>query len=105
MIASGMVARSRARYLAPIALVAALGGTYVVVQAGLSSRHRRHHVRSARLSGSRPLAQGNSYVVQPGDSLTSIAAKTGIPLTRLEELNPAADPNALPAGRRLRLRR
>jgi LysM repeat protein len=101
-----MLARNRARYLAPIALAVAIGGTYLVVHSGLKTKpasatsqvrhkspvHRRYrHVRY--------------YVVQPGDNLTSIAQKTGLPVTTLEALNSNLDPNSLQAAQRLRLRR
>jgi LysM repeat protein len=43
-------------------------------------------------------------VVKPGDSFGSIAERTGVPIERLEELNPDVDPQALVVGQRLRLR-
>lgn len=102
-----MVARNRARYLAPIALVATIAGTYVIVQSGLTVKHpaaltqkgasaARRHRRSAR---------ARFYVVQPGDNLSTIATKTRIPLGTLESLNPNVDPNSLQTAQRLRLRR
>ena len=100
-----MVARNRARYLAPIALAAALAGTYIVVHAGLSAKHQAHASSARRHAARGKYAQARFYVVQQGDSLTSIAAKTGVHVTQLEELNPSIDPNTLQTGRRLRLRR
>jgi spore germination protein YaaH len=44
------------------------------------------------------------YVVQPGDSLTRISSKTGVTVTRLEQLNSSLDPNTLQTGQRLKLR-
>jgi len=44
-----------------------------------------------------------SYVVQPGDTLTSIAAATGVPIDRLVELNDLASPDTIIAGDTLRL--
>jgi len=44
------------------------------------------------------------YVVKPGDSLSTIAARTGVAVGQLEALNPNVDPNVLHAGQRLRLR-
>src|SRR5206468_7900610 len=77
----GMVARTRARYLAPIALAATLAGTYVVVQAALSTKHQTH-ANSARRTGAKSkYSQSKFYVVQQGDSLTSIATKTGVHVT------------------------
>lgn len=45
-----------------------------------------------------------TYVVQPGDTLAGIAAEVGVPVERLEELNPEIDPQALPSGATLKLR-
>jgi LysM repeat protein len=44
------------------------------------------------------------WVVQPGQSFGSIAAKTGINLATLEQLNPKLKPNTLQPGNRVRLR-
>ncbi|MDQ4048361.1 MAG: LysM peptidoglycan-binding domain-containing protein [Actinomycetota bacterium] len=44
------------------------------------------------------------YVVKRGDALATISHKTGIPVERLEELNPTVDPLALAPGERIRLR-
>ena len=100
-----MVARNRARYLAPIALAAALAGTYIVVHAGLTTKHQAHAGTARRRSARNKFAEAKFYVVQPGDSLSSISAKTKVPVTELENLNPSIDPNTLQTGRRLRLRR
>jgi LysM repeat protein len=43
-------------------------------------------------------------VVQVGDTLGGIAGKTGVALTRIEELNPAVDPHAMTAGQKIKLR-
>jgi LysM repeat protein len=101
-----MVARNRARYLAPIALAAAVAATYIIVHDSLSTKHTAAQTTTVN----RPKAHGKFarrrfYAVQPGDNMTSIATKTGIPLTTLESLNPHVDPNSLQTGQRLRLRR
>jgi LysM repeat protein len=44
------------------------------------------------------------YVVEPGDSLTSISDKTGVGVEKLSQLNPDLDPQALISGQRVRLR-
>jgi LysM repeat protein len=101
-----MVARNRARYLAPIALAATIAGTYVIVHNALTAKPKTPHTRvvaPVRTHGR--FARRKYYAVQPGDSMTAIAAKTGIPLTTLESLNPHVDPNSLQTGQRLRLRR
>jgi LysM repeat protein len=97
-----MAARNRARYLAPIALAATIAGTYVVVSSTLHPSRTAH----SQSVGTKSQQRGPKfYVVKPGDNLTSIAARTVIPVTTLEDLNRRVDPNALQAGQRLRLRR
>lgn len=44
------------------------------------------------------------YVVQSGDTLSAIAATTGISVVELQELNPDVDPQILGTGDRLKLR-
>lgn len=58
--------------------------------------------RSAGAVVDRPLR--SFYKVKAGDSLGAIADKTGVPVTRLAELNPDVDPRALQPGRRLKLK-
>lgn len=45
-----------------------------------------------------------SYVVQNGDTLTSIAHQTGVSVARLIALNPGVDPQILISGEKLKLR-
>lgn len=47
--------------------------------------------------------QARSYTVQPGDTPSGIAEKTGVPLDTLLELNPDVDPQLLSPGQRLKL--
>jgi LysM repeat protein len=104
-----MVARNRARYLAPIALVAAIAATYVVVHGSLKTTHTKTQPRV--VLPTRPVRTKTTtklssvYIVKPGDSLSSISVKTGIPVATLEALNPGLDPNALQTGQRLTLRK
>jgi LysM repeat protein len=102
-----MARRSRARYLAPIALAATIAGTYVVVHNSLSAKTKAPppHVVVGPVRPHGKFAKNKYYAVQPGDSMTAIAAKTGVPLSTLESLNPHVDPNSLQTGQRLRLRR
>ena len=44
-----------------------------------------------------------SRIVKPGDTLSSIALKTGVPLARIEALNPNVDTQSLQAGQRIKL--
>ena len=47
----------------------------------------------------------HGYIVAEfGDTLGGIAAKTGVSLTRIQELNPNVDPHAMVAGQQIRLK-
>jgi LysM repeat protein len=99
---------SRARVLAPLALIAAAIVTVVVIGASLGgSDSDGGSGQRGGASQERSVPQTSDeryYVVQPGDSLTSIAEKTGVPVERLSQLNPNLDPQALISGQRVRLR-
>ena len=102
-----MVARNVGRYLAPIALVAVVVATVVVVSDGLGTTQHRAAARGAVggvLTVHAP-PRKLFYVIQSGDSLSTISVKTGVSVPTLEALNPSVNPNALQAGARLRLRR
>ena len=45
-----------------------------------------------------------TYEVQNGDTLTSIAHKTGVPVATIVQLNPGVDPQILISGEELKLR-
>jgi LysM repeat protein len=42
--------------------------------------------------------------VQINDTLGGIADKTGVPLSRIQELNPNVDPHAMTAGQKIKLK-
>src|SRR5579859_2246056 len=107
----GGVARSRARYLAPVALVVVVVVTLVVVSNGLHSNSSKPPAPTAVQTNAtrgttraRRIRHRATYVVRPGDTLSEIAVKTGVPLGTLESLNPGINPAALQTGQRLRLR-
>jgi LysM repeat protein len=99
---------SFARILAPLALIAAVVGIVVVVQAARpesdegSGAQRTTQTQQQR-RGARP--RRRVYVVRAGDNLTLIAERTGVPLARIERLNPSLDAQTLSVGQRLRLTR
>ncbi len=45
-----------------------------------------------------------TYVVQSGDTLIAIARRTGVPVVRIERLNPEVDPQILITGEKLELK-
>ena len=51
-----------------------------------------------------PVPTARYYRVRPGDTLTAVAVKTGVPVARMLHLNPKLQPTALFIGQRIRLR-
>jgi LysM repeat protein len=103
--------RNRARYLAPLALAATITGTYLIVHSALTAKSSITSTGQTQVLQHGPVRQGRLakqkfYSVQQGDTLSSIASKTGVPVATLETLNPSiVDPNSLQTSQRLRLRR
>ena len=116
--------RTPARVLAPLALVAfGIALLLIVASAGggddepsngtasqqeqrdleLAKERRRRQKTEERREGQGKLPQ-DVYVVKTGDTLGSIAEKTGIPVEKLQELNPELDPQALVSGQKIKLR-
>jgi LysM repeat protein len=100
-----------ARLLAPLALVAAALAVLLVVQSGRSTSTtssspdtRPSTQTSSRSSTTTTTApQPRTYTVKAGDTLSGIAASTGISLARIESLNPNVDAAALRTGQKLKL--
>jgi LysM repeat protein len=108
--------RSPARWLAPIALVACAVVVYSVVNATLldsgaptgtstASQSSSSKTRTvADRSGSKPRSKRRrAYTVKSGDTLSSIAVKTGVSLERIQALNPNLDSQSLQTGERVKL--
>jgi len=97
-----------ARIFAALALAAAVVVTVVVISGavGGSSSDGGHHQSShkAKKHPEKPKTKAATYEVQPGDTLISIAHRTGVPVAELEALNPEVDPLTLNAGETLKLR-
>jgi len=99
-----------ARVLAPLALVACGLALFLLVSETLSgggdagTGNERDRPRSEQPQNE-PKVEGDTYVVVPGDTFTGIAEKTGIPLAKLERLNPDLDTATLNAGQQIKLRR
>jgi LysM repeat protein len=108
-----MPARSPARWLAPIALVTAAVAVYAVVAPqggddGASTGERTSSPAQERRSTSTtatttPTRRARRYTVRPGDTLSGIAERTGVPLATLIRLNQGVDSQALQTGQRLKL--
>ena len=112
--------RTPLRVLAPVAIVAFAIALVVVLSGSNGSAHggsaadraakardlgpaapqragRRHRASSGQLPQS-------VYIVKSGDTLGGIAQKTGVPITKLQDLNPGLDPSGLQTGQRIKLR-
>jgi LysM repeat protein len=101
-------ARRVTRYAAPAAFLAAITIGAVVVRAGFE--HGKHAgttppatVTTKQKSHAHHGHHGRTYTVQSGDTLESIATKTGTTVARLEQLNPQVNPTALRIGEKLRV--
>jgi LysM repeat protein len=106
------VDRSRfTRWAAPVAFLAAITIGALVVRAGLE--HGNHHRAKpgTTVTSKTKTTHGNGhtrhharmYTIQSGDTLASIAAKTGTTVTSLEKLNPGIKPTALRVGEKIRV--
>jgi LysM repeat protein len=89
------------RYLAPMVLaIAAAVVIAVVITAPGRSGHGRDGGRASHATGRTPPPY---WIVQPGDTLLEIAAKTGVSVAQIQAFNPDLDPLALVPGQRLKL--
>jgi len=97
-----------ARVLAVTALVVAFVVAIVAIGAALggsdsngsgSGKHSGKQVQTAHRKHVPAY-----YEIESGDTLISIAHRTGVPVRTIEELNPEVDPQILVAGEQLKLR-
>jgi LysM repeat protein len=113
--------RRFARFLAPVAFLAALTVAVQLVRAGLRSEEEGAPATTAVTSApattatttrpattrpprttTRPAAQ--FYVIQAGDTLDQVALEHDTTVARLLELNPDVDTNSLQIGQRIRVK-
>ena len=113
---------SPGRILAPLAL-AAFGLALLIIVAtaggggdgGSSTQADKEESRDLKVqegekrrkqsnASSEPASSQRTYVVKTGDTLGAIAEKTGVPVEKLQELNPELDPQALVSGQKIKLR-
>jgi LysM repeat protein len=95
------------RIFAAIALAGAVVVVIVVVAGSLgdsdsSTKPRDGNGGQSQRKG--PKATAKTYVVKSGDTLVSIAHRTGVPVNHILALNPDVDPQILIAGQTLQLR-
>ena len=115
--------RSPLRFLAPVALVifgltlltivATSGGdggndkptaSEQAKQQDLGRAERRERRARREAAANEGQLPTGTYTVKSGDTLGSISEKTGIPVDKLQELNPQLDPQQLVSGQKIKLR-
>jgi teichoic acid transport system ATP-binding protein len=113
--------RSPGRLLAPIALVAFGLALLLIVASGggggdggssaSSSKQEqkdlgvtRGEKRQKKAKSRDTKLSSDVYVVKAGDTLGSIAERTGVTVEQLQDLNPELDPQALVSGQKIKLR-
>jgi LysM repeat protein len=108
-----MAGRSPARFIAPLALVAVGVAFFLVISSSLNESGSG--TTPDQTSGNGPAATSTPtekrerkgprrYRVRTGDTPSSIAEKTGVPLEQILRLNPDLDPQTLAPGQRIKLR-
>jgi LysM repeat protein len=109
-----MTRHSLARWLAPLALLAAGFALYVVISSTLSTSpaiRLPDSPKAETTDASAPKAAQparrrhtpKTYRVRSGDILSRVAERTGVSVERIQQLNPNVDANSLHPGQRLRL--
>ena len=108
--------RSPARLLAPISLVVFVLALLIVIASSgtdessdsgggsISQQQSQQVSTTGDSTTSEPTISGTFYTVKTGDTLAAIAEEVGVPVTRLQELNPDLDPQALVSGQKIRIR-
>jgi len=101
-----MSRRRPSRWLAPLAILVIGAATLSIVNSagsggggGTSTTATQPHASTTKKRVTRRV-----YVVRNGDTLSSISISTGVPVSRLQRLNPNVDVQALQPGQRLKLR-
>jgi LysM repeat protein len=98
------------RWAAPVAFLAVVTIGAIVVRAGFE--HGKHHasaptttvvVKTTKHAHGHTKTSVRMYTVQSGDTLESIARKSGTTVAELEQLNPNVEPTALHVGERIRV--
>jgi LysM repeat protein len=96
-----------ARVLAVTALIVAFGVAVVAITGSVGddsngSGEQRQGGKAAHKTHRKHIPA--TYEVKSGDTLISIAHRMGVPVVRIQELNPEVDPQILVAGEQLKLR-
>jgi LysM repeat protein len=112
MIAGGMEGwRNPARYLAPLAIAAVAVASYMIIHHAIIDKHATASLSitqsstvTTRKTTHKVSKKAKVYRVRANDTLSRIAATTGVSLATLQRLNPRINPQALQPGTPIRLR-
>jgi LysM repeat protein len=112
-----MAGRSPVRFLAPLALVAVVIALLLVINSSMKDTDTGNGSRSQSSGQPKASPTGKAgkknkknnrsprrYTIKNGDTPSSIAEKTGVPLADILRLNPDLDPQTLAPGQRIKLR-
>ncbi len=91
-----------ARILAPLALIAVVVA-FILIVTGTSSDDQGSGGTGQKTERENKGEIPKTYVVEAGDSLTSIADEFGISIKRIERLNPNIDAQTLNEGQEIKL--
>lgn len=95
------------RYAAPAAFLAAVTVAAILVHAGLHSTSPRPSHAATTTHERAPTTTGATrryWTVRAGDTFASISSSTGVPVARIQRLNPAVKSTSLFIGEKIRLR-
>jgi LysM repeat protein len=102
--------RRPARIFAPLSLVACAVAVLVIVNSnnkdsgGSTAANPPAQTSTVTTDKQTTKKTPKHYTVKPGDVLSAIAIKTGVPLETLIRLNPNVDAQTLHAGQKLKLK-
>ncbi len=99
--ASARIFAVAALAVAAVIVIVAIGSS---VGGGDSGSGGHEHGGKTAHHGAKKKHVPASYEIQSGDTLISIAHRTGVPVKEIEALNPEIDPQILIAGETLKLR-
>jgi LysM repeat protein len=110
-----MQRRTPARWLAPIALAGAVVAVLIVASSDKGSHSGSSTITSSSTTSTRikpgssssssssSKHHGRFHLVKAGETLSAIAAKTGVPLSQIVALNPHVDAQSLTLGQKIKL--
>jgi LysM repeat protein len=97
-------------YVAPAASLLAVTAAVLAIHYGIQQHSKAAppaavvHPARAVIHKKHPAAFARTYVVQRGDSFSTIAVKTHTSIEQLERLNPGVSPTALRVGETVKVK-